>query len=86
MANPSEKSLGMGMFLEELTGRTSSIHDNKCIAPPFGCGGDASEFRDELSAREYRISGMCQRCQDRTFGSEEEWENDLGYPGRYEEW
>jgi hypothetical protein len=24
-------------------------------------------FRDELSAREYRISGMCQDCQDSIF-------------------
>lgn len=25
-------------------------------------------FRDELSAREYYISGMCQDCQDSVFG------------------
>ena len=25
------------------------------------------QFRDELSKREYRISGMCQCCQDRIF-------------------
>jgi len=25
-------------------------------------------FRDELSAREYYISGMCQHCQDDVFG------------------
>lgn len=24
-------------------------------------------FRDELSAREYSISGLCQTCQDRVF-------------------
>ena len=24
-------------------------------------------FRDELSTREYQISGMCQKCQDETF-------------------
>jgi hypothetical protein len=24
-------------------------------------------FRDELSAREYKISGMCQSCQDHVF-------------------
>ena len=27
-------------------------------------------FRDELSAREYYISGMCQACQDGVFGDE----------------
>lgn len=27
-----------------------------------------SEFRDELSKKEYSISGICQKCQDGTFG------------------
>lgn len=26
-------------------------------------------FRDELSAKEYYISGMCQSCQDSVFGA-----------------
>ena len=26
------------------------------------------DFKDELSKREYSISGMCQTCQDRLFG------------------
>ena len=26
------------------------------------------EFRDALSHREYTISGLCQKCQDRMFG------------------
>jgi len=26
-----------------------------------------SGFRDELSLREYTISGLCQKCQDRIF-------------------
>lgn len=25
-------------------------------------------FRDELSRKEFGISGMCQKCQDETFG------------------
>jgi hypothetical protein len=33
------------------------------------CGGDATSFRDAVSAREYEISGMCQKCQDETFGT-----------------
>lgn len=28
-------------------------------------------FRDELSAKEYTIGGMCQSCQDSVFGTEE---------------
>ena len=26
------------------------------------------DFKDGLSLREYKISGMCQECQDKTFG------------------
>lgn len=26
------------------------------------------DFKDEASIREYGISGMCQECQDKTFG------------------
>jgi len=26
------------------------------------------DFRDELSLKEYKISGLCQACQDKTFG------------------
>ncbi len=32
------------------------------------CEKPAIEFRDKLSEREYTISGMCQDCQDETFG------------------
>ena len=28
---------------------------------------ESDEFNDELSAKEYSISGMCQSCQDETF-------------------
>lgn len=27
-----------------------------------------TEFRDAISLREYHISGICQKCQDKTFG------------------
>lgn len=32
------------------------------------CPNSADTFRDDLSRKEYRISGMCQQCQDSTFG------------------
>ena len=45
------------------------------------CAVTLDEFRDELSAKEYSISGMCQTCQDKTFGvSEEELEAEEGSP------
>ncbi len=38
---------------------------------PF-CGEVISEFKDTLSLKEYKISGLCQICQDRLFGKEKE--------------
>lgn len=35
------------------------------------CGSCIGEFRDVLSAREFEISGMCQKCQDSVFGTKE---------------
>jgi hypothetical protein len=32
------------------------------------CSGRAEQFRSEKAEREYRISGMCQVCQDDVFG------------------
>lgn len=32
----------------------------------FECSEE--EFKDELSEREFKISGLCQDCQDKTFG------------------
>lgn len=34
------------------------------------CGKDVTmlDFKDQLSVREFKISGMCQKCQDETFG------------------
>lgn len=36
---------------------------NQCVC----CGKLATEFRDEISKREYRISSLCQHCQDEVF-------------------
>ena len=35
------------------------------------CAGEVGPFRDDLSCKEYRISGMCQTCQDKVFGMED---------------
>ena len=71
MAEPSKKSPEMESALNSLFkfDRIDYIKQNKCIPPPFGCGGDAKEFFDALSAKEYTISGMCQKCQNKIFGS-----------------
>jgi len=31
------------------------------------CGGVADKFTDDLSRKEYSLSGMCQACQDELF-------------------
>lgn len=32
------------------------------------CAKVVRNFKDELSRREFKISGLCQRCQDEVFG------------------
>jgi hypothetical protein len=32
------------------------------------CKNPTNKFRDDLSKREFKISGLCQTCQDKTFG------------------
>ena len=44
-------------------GRKVAMDNQLCVM----CGGDANYFADELSRKEYGISGMCQECQDKTF-------------------
>ena len=74
MTKPSEKSPQMERDLDKITEnvfgrkRTESIQGNVCVT----CGGEANEFRDDLSRREYSISGMCQACQNSVFDAPEE--------------
>ena len=39
-----------------------------CICPFCKKPINENEFRDELSKKEYRISGLCQHCIDKIFG------------------
>ena len=66
MANPTEKSSIIETLLTELNGgrsRRAYIHANKCVR----CGGDASQFIDEVSRKEFAIRGWCQHCQNEMF-------------------
>lgn len=51
------KSLGFEKEVER-------VHKNFCPC----CAKSIKAFRDSLSEKEYRISGMCQDCQDNVFG------------------
>lgn len=64
-----ERSKEMQETLDHLSkkifGRSHSecLANNECVS----CGAKAVDFRDELSVKEYQISGMCQKCQDQIF-------------------
>lgn len=47
--------------------RPKAISSLRCVMQPIGCGQSVTEFKDELSRREYAISGLCQACQDKFF-------------------
>lgn len=38
------------------------------------CNSPVGDFKDELSIKEFMISGMCQNCQDEMFGAPEIFE------------
>lgn len=69
---PSEKTEEMEQALKDMFGhdRRELIKAGCCVPPPVGCGreGIEDEFRNEISRREYAISGLCQKCQDEVFG------------------
>ena len=44
----------------------------RCVS----CGCHADWFKDDLSAKEYTISGLCQQCQDDIFEEEEDQYNE----------
>ena len=71
MAKPTPKAPEIENLLNKMAGRTDAITSDRCIDPPIGCGGPATSFRDALSRREYEISGLCQKCQDKFFGGDE---------------
>jgi len=45
--------------------RSEALAQDKCAR----CGGDAKEFRNEASRKEYPLTAWCQGCQDDFFGA-----------------
>jgi len=41
---------------------------NACRCPT--CQDEIGEFRNDISIKEFSISGMCQKCQDSVFGQD----------------
>lgn len=50
---------------------------NNGMCPSCKAPVDQASFRDEVSKREYKISGLCQACQDEVFGGPEEDEEQI---------
>ena len=68
---PTKKDPLLEKMLEEVAGRTTAITSDRCVSAPIGCGKPVTldSFRDAISLKEYRISGLCQECQDKVFGT-----------------
>ena len=66
-ATPKDYSIDAA--LGALTGkdRVETVADGKCMT----CNSPDMGFKDDLSRKEYTISGMCQSCQDSVFGGGE---------------
>jgi hypothetical protein len=47
---------------------TAAIARASDMCPFCGKAVNQSDFRDTLSVKEFRISGLCQSCQDDFFG------------------
>jgi len=63
----------MNRTLMEKAGFTEEmklIEQRKC--PLCSTKIDPKDFKDDLSVKEFTISGMCQKCQDRIFLSNRE--------------
>ena len=79
----------MGLFGRS---RLLAIAGKGCVK----CGESAVDFRDEISKKEFGISGFCQVCQDDIFGGPDEDDmkgevldavhpifNDVNFPKRF---
>jgi len=53
------KAAGFGAEVEE-------VENGKC--PICHCKIKMKDFKNEISKREFKISGLCQKCQDKVFG------------------
>lgn len=71
MAEPSKKAPELRLFLDDITKKMFGITRQEAITLDIcvDCRGEAKNFKDELSRKEYSISGLCQNCQDHVFGS-----------------
>ena len=67
--------------------RVTCISEGICVTCDEAHGLVATSFRDDISRKEYSISGMCQSCQDEVFGhgepEDEDWDDHEDIPEDY---
>ena len=72
---PSFKAPQIDALLSEIIfngkDRVTVIKEGKCLTCDEARDLKATSFRDDISRKEYSISGMCQSCQDDLFGMDE---------------
>ena len=66
---PTNKSNAINSMLSSVFGvdRVQTITEAFCVSCDSE-NNNAASFRDDISRKEYAISGMCQSCQDDVFG------------------
>ena len=68
------KSLKMKKFLDVVTeksfGKSKTDAENEKVCVFCHKPVEIKDFRNEISTREYRISGICKKCQDDVFGKD----------------
>ena len=68
------KTKAMNRFLDEVSfkefgrARSEALEKEICVM----CGATKLRFRSTIGLQEYRISGLCEACQDKVFGGEDE--------------
>jgi len=78
---PTNKSTPIESMLSSVFGvdRVKTISEGYCVS----CDTEdikATSFTDDLSRKEYAISGLCQSCQDDVFGVSDDEPDDDEWP------
>ena len=70
---PTNKAPAIDAMLSSIFGvdRTATISEGKCVSCD-STGNIATSFHDDISRKEYAISGLCQSCQDDVFGGSDD--------------
>jgi hypothetical protein len=77
---PTNKAPAIDAMLSSIFGvdRVKTISDGYCVSCDT-TGIVATSFRDDISRKEFAISGLCQSCQDDVFGVSDDEPDDEPY-------